>query len=177
MNAIAHSVEALYAEDANPIVSLMACEGSEKRLAKALPAIVEKAGMIAMRAGKALYLATGLAASRLRCGHQAWAFITSSCHTLGGAFDLSHAETHTIVLPHAVAYNSRATQPAMARIAKALEAGEAAMGLYDLSGRIGAKRALRDIGMPESGIGAPPKMASLTPIESAAAGFGGDQRD
>jgi maleylacetate reductase len=41
MNAIAHSVEALYAQDANPIVSLMACEGIEA-LAKALPKIVER---------------------------------------------------------------------------------------------------------------------------------------
>ncbi len=28
------------------------------------------------------------------------------CHTLGGTFDLPHAETHTIMLPHALAYNA-----------------------------------------------------------------------
>jgi maleylacetate reductase len=74
------------------------------------------------------------------------------CHTLGGTFDLPHAETHSIVLPHATAYNARAAPEAMARIANALGAGDAAQGLYDLAGRIGAPRALKDIGMPESGI-------------------------
>ena len=29
------------------------------------------------------------------------------CHTLGRSFDLPHAETHAIVLPHAIAYNAR----------------------------------------------------------------------
>ena len=28
------------------------------------------------------------------------------CHTLGGSFNLPHAETHTVVLPHALAYNA-----------------------------------------------------------------------
>ncbi len=42
------------------------------------------------------------------------------CHTLGGSFNLPHAETHTIVLPHAVAYNAPAAEQAMVRLAKAL---------------------------------------------------------
>src|SRR3546814_9038445 len=28
------------------------------------------------------------------------------CHTLGGTFDMPHAQTHTAVLPHAIAYNA-----------------------------------------------------------------------
>jgi maleylacetate reductase len=74
------------------------------------------------------------------------------CHTLGGTFDLPHAETHAIVLPHAVAYNAPAAPLAMARIAGAIGAPDAAQGLYDLAGRLGAKRALRDIGMPAEGV-------------------------
>jgi maleylacetate reductase len=74
------------------------------------------------------------------------------CHTLGGTFDLPHAETHTIVLPHAVAYNAPSAPDAMARIARAIGADDAAEGLYDLARRLDAKLALRDIGMPESGI-------------------------
>jgi len=30
------------------------------------------------------------------------------CHVLGGTFGLPHAETHTVVLPHAAAYNAAA---------------------------------------------------------------------
>ena len=158
MNAIAHSVEALYAQDANPIVSLMACEGVEA-LAKALPIIVEKTDDREAR-WRALY---GAWLSGLCLGAVGMGLHHKLCHTLGGAFDLPHAETHTIILPHAVAYNARATQPAMARIAAALGVGEAAMGLYDLAGRIGAKRALKDIGMPELGVARAAEMALANP--------------
>ena len=27
------------------------------------------------------------------------------CHTLGGTFNLPHADVHTVILPHAIAYN------------------------------------------------------------------------
>jgi alcohol dehydrogenase class IV len=74
------------------------------------------------------------------------------CHTLGGTFDLPHAETHTIVLPHALAYNAPAVPDALARISRAIDAPDASQGLYDLAKRLGAKLALRDVGMPESGI-------------------------
>ena len=40
------------------------------------------------------------------------------CHTLGGTFNLPHAETHTVVLPHAVAYNAEAAPEAMGRICR-----------------------------------------------------------
>jgi alcohol dehydrogenase class IV len=42
----------------------------------------------------------------------------------------------------------------MARIAAALGGGEAAAGLYELAGRLGAPRALRELGMPAAGIAA-----------------------
>jgi alcohol dehydrogenase class IV len=40
----------------------------------------------------------------------------------------------------------------MARLGRALGVGNASRGLYDLAGRLGAPRALREIGMPEDGI-------------------------
>jgi alcohol dehydrogenase class IV len=71
---------------------------------------------------------------------------------IGGSFDLPHAQTHTIILPHATAYNAAAEPEAMARIAAALGTNNAARGLYDLAGSIGAPRALRDLGMAEAAI-------------------------
>jgi len=41
---------------------------------------------------------------------------------------------------------------AMARISRAIGAADASQGLFELAKRLGAKVALRDIGMPESGI-------------------------
>jgi acetyl-CoA acetyltransferase len=42
------------------------------------------------------------------------------CHVLGGAYDLPHAETHTVVLPHAVAFNAPAVPEVMERVVRAL---------------------------------------------------------
>jgi maleylacetate reductase len=101
MNAMAHAVEALYARDRNPVISLMAEEGI-RSLARALPGIANDPQDRTARAD-ALYGAwlcgTCLGAVGMAVHHKL-------CHVLGGAFDLPHAETHTIVLPHAVAYNA-----------------------------------------------------------------------
>jgi len=147
INAIAHAVEALYARDRNPVISLMAEEGI-RALAEALPAIIEQPGDREARS-QALY---GAWLCGVCLGTVGMALHHKLCHTLGGTFDLPHAETHTIILPHALAYNAPAVPDAMARVARAIGAGDAAQGLYDLARRLDAKLALRDIGMPESGI-------------------------
>jgi alcohol dehydrogenase class IV len=69
------------------------------------------------------------------------------CHTLGGTFNLPHAETHTIVLPHVLAYNREAAPDAMKRIARALHADDAARAVFDLARDHGAPTALKDIGL------------------------------
>ena len=56
-------------------------------------------------------------------------------------------------MPHAVAFNEPAMPEISTRIAKALGTEGAATGLYDLIEEIGAKTALKDIGMKEEYIG------------------------
>jgi maleylacetate reductase len=147
INAVAHAVEALYAKDRNPIISLMA-EESIRAFVRSLPGIVVDPSDLSARSD-ALYGAwlagTCLGAVGMSLHHKL-------CHVLGGTFNLPHAETHTILLPHAVAYNSRAEPDAMGRIAKAIGAQDAASGLYAFIARLGAKQSLREIGMPEAGI-------------------------
>jgi maleylacetate reductase len=147
MNAIAHAVEALYAENANPLTSLMAEEGIAA-LARALPRIIVTPSDGAAR-HDALYGAwlcgTCLGAVGMALHHKL-------CHVLGGSFDLPHAETHAIVLPHATAYNAVAAPEAMVRIARALGASDAARALHELARRLGLPKTLAEIGMPESGI-------------------------
>ena len=161
MNAIAHSVEALYAQEANPIISLMA-EESIRVLADALPKIIRDTQNIDAR-GDAQYGAW-LAGGSL--GAVGMALHHKLCHTLGGSFNLPHAETHTIVLPHAVAYNALAAEPAMIRISKALGLGvtlSAARGLFELAKAIDAPLALRDIGMQESDLDRVADIATQNP--------------
>ena len=47
------------------------------------------------------------------------------CHTLGGAFDLSHADVHCVMLPYTAAFNGEAAPEAMRHVAEALGAEEA----------------------------------------------------
>src|SRR5438034_10770826 len=68
------------------------------------------------------------------------------CHVLGG-FGLPHAETHSIVLPHAVRYNRDAAPEAMARISKGIGTFEPATGLFDLESKLGIPMRIADIGL------------------------------
>ncbi|HEY7759417.1 MAG TPA: maleylacetate reductase [Burkholderiales bacterium] len=158
MNGIAHCVEALYAQDANPVTSLMAEEGI-RALAQSLPTVVREPQNLEAR-GEALYGAWLAGAS---LGAVGMALHHKLCHTLGGTFNLPHAETHTIVLPHATRYNAQAAPEAMARIARALGASDPARGLYDLARTIGAPLALKDIGMPADGLDRAAELAVTNP--------------
>ncbi|MEX0637767.1 MAG: maleylacetate reductase [Burkholderiales bacterium] len=162
MNAIAHCVEALYAKEANPIVSLMAEEGI-RALAASLPRIVRNPKDMEAR-GEALYGAW-LAGMSLNTGI---ALHHKLCHTLGGTWNLPHAETHSIILPHAVHYNRDAAPEAMARIARALGAEDAAQGLYDLEVRLGLKMRLADLGVPESDLERAARIALEMPYPNPA---------
>ncbi|MEM8824718.1 MAG: iron-containing alcohol dehydrogenase, partial [Pseudomonadota bacterium] len=72
------------------------------------------------------------------------------CHTLGGSFDLPHAPTHAIVLPHAVAYNEAAVPDQLAPLAQLLDAAKAGRGLHGLAQNLGAPLALKDLGLAEA---------------------------
>ena len=85
------------------------------------------------------------------------------CHTLGGSFDLPHAQTHTVVLPHAVAYNAEAAPQAMERIARALGTDNAAQGLFDLAKSLGVPTSLAEIGMKEGDIARATQIACASP--------------
>lgn len=142
INAIAHAAEGLYAVDRNPIMDLMAEEGVAA-LGRALPRIVARGSDIEARSD-ALY---GAWLCGTVLGHVGMALHHKLCHTLGGSFNLPHAETHTIVLPHALAYNSLDAPQAMARIARALGSASAPQAVYDLAKHNGAPVALRDLGL------------------------------
>jgi maleylacetate reductase len=147
LNAIAHAAEGLYAPDRNPIMALLA-EEAIRALAAGLPRVV-RAPRDREARDECLY---GAWLCGTVLGHLSMGLHHKLCHTLGGSFDLPHAETHTAVLPHALAYNREAAPQAMAAIARALGAGDAAQGAYDLAVALGAPVALRDLGMPEAGI-------------------------
>jgi maleylacetate reductase len=157
MNAIAHAVEGLYAPDATPIVSLMAEEGA-RCLAGALPAVVANGSDIEART-EAQYGAwlcgAVLGATTMSLHHKL-------CHALGGTLGLPHAATHTVVLPHVLAFNAPAAPPAVAALVRALGSDPAGQ-LWELAGRLGAPRSLRELGMPEQEIGRIAELVMTSP--------------
>ena len=156
MNAIAHCAEALYAHDGNPIVSLTAEEGI-RALATALPLVVQAPRDLEARTS-ALYGAwlAGLTIATTGNGlHH------KLCHVLGG-FGLPHAETHSIVLPHALHYNSVA-QEAMRRMARALGVEDVPASIWELERRMGLAMKLADIGMKQEDLERAARIAVQAP--------------
>jgi maleylacetate reductase len=148
LNAIAHAAEALYAHDGNPVIALMAEEGI-RASASALAPLQANARDLHARSD-ALYGAW-LCGSVL--GAVSMGLHHKLCHTLGGGFNLPHADVHTVILPHALAYNAAQAPQAMARIAHALGSHtSAAQAVFDLATRHGAPTSLRAIGMPADGL-------------------------
>tara|TARA_R110000772_G_scaffold26400_4_gene68117 strand:- start:3077 stop:4138 length:1062 start_codon:yes stop_codon:yes gene_type:complete len=146
INAIAHCVEALYAENRNPVISIMSEEGI-KALAESLPIVVKQPDNMEARS-KALYGAW-LAGTAL--GTVGMSIHHKLCHTLGGTFNLPHAEVHSVIIPHATKYNQDHAPEAMAAIARALNTtpDNAAGALFDLLAKVGAPTTLEAIGMKE----------------------------
>ncbi len=145
INAIAHAAEALYARDGNPIMSSLAEEGI-RALGIGLPRIFRSAEDREARA-QALY---GAWLCGTVLGHVGMSLHHKLCHTLGGTFNLPHAQTHTVLLAHVLAFNRDHAQGAMARIGRALASTDAPQAVYDLARVNGAPVSLRSIGLAEA---------------------------
>ena len=89
MNAITHCVEALYAKDANPIVSLVAEEGI-RALAASLPVVVKEPANLEGRT-QALY---GAWWAEFRWGRREWRR-TTSCATRWAGRSTCRTRRHT----------------------------------------------------------------------------------
>jgi maleylacetate reductase len=158
MNALAHAAEGLYARDANPITSLIA-EEAIAAIGRGLPGVFSDGQDIEARS----HLLYGAWLAGTVLGTVGMALHHKLCHTLGGSFNLPHAATHTIVLPHALAYNEAAAPDAMRRIARALGSESAPRAVYDLARRHGAPLALRDLGMTLADVDKAADIASANP--------------
>lgn len=142
MNAIAHAVEGLYARDRNPISSLMALEGI-RALASALPKLTGGAAQD-RDWGEALY---GAWLCGTVLGQVGMALHHKLCHALGGGFNLPHAETHAVILPHAIAYTESAVPDLLHPVAAIFGTATAHEGLSNFARQIGAPTSLSALGL------------------------------
>ncbi|CAB3863452.1 Maleylacetate reductase [Achromobacter animicus] len=145
MNAVAHAAEGLYAQHSNPVISMMAEQGIEA-IARAIPALYRDP----LDVGARSFAQYGAWLCGTVLGNVGMALHHKLCHVLGGSFNLPHAEVHSVVLPHALAFNSNAAPSSMEQIADSLGVSYAPAGMFDLATRHGAPSGLKDIGMRES---------------------------
>ena len=147
VNAMAHSVEALYAQNRNPVLSMFAEQGI-REMANGLPAICAGTADDDARAhamNGAFMCGLALATATMGIHHKL-------CHVVGGTFRMPHAETHTVILPHATHYNRDAAPEAMSAIARALASDTAGGGLFDFATGIGAPTSLKALGFEEKNL-------------------------
>ncbi|GKT41350.1 maleylacetate reductase [Colletotrichum spaethianum] len=165
INAMAHSFEALYSRQASPLTDHFALE-SIKALSSALPVIVSSPSSVEARTS-ALYGAflAGLMATATGIALQ-----HKLAHAAGGSLNLPHAETHSIFLPHSIAYNAPSfSEDVRTRLCSALaQSTENSVegivaGLNELLRLLEIPRGLKDIGMQETDIDRVTNVASDTP--------------
>src|SRR5215469_6354188 len=147
LNALAHSVDAMWAPKADPINAALAAEGI-RSLAAGLPKVVTDPADLNGRemALYASYLSAVAFASAGSGLHH------KICHVLGGAYNLPHAQTHAVVLPYVLAFNAPAAPQAEQRIAAAFGTAHGIDGLQALRTELDAPHALRDYGFAEDQI-------------------------
>lgn len=160
LNALAHAIDGMWAPRAEPINAALGAEGI-RGLARGLPLVVADPRGLAGRE-QTLYGAylCGVAFASAGSGlHH------KICHTLGGTFEMPHAETHAVVLPHVLALNAPYAPEAARRIADAFGAGSAEEGLARLRAALSAPTALRDFGLREADV--PVAAAAILPLVPA----------
>lgn len=158
LNAMAHAAEALYAQNRNPVSTLMAVEGI-RAFAEAVPGVVRNTDDLDGR-GETLY---GAWLCGTVLGQVGMALHHKLCHTLGGSFDLPHAETHAVILPHAIAFNARAVSELLAPICTILGEDNAGLALHKFANDLNAPMSLKSIGLEQADIDRAADLATTKP--------------
>ncbi|WP_235905921.1 maleylacetate reductase [Pseudooceanicola pacificus] len=157
LNAISHGIEALYAEDRNPILSQMAVEAM-RVFKRSLHRVTEDPQDRAARTD-VLY---GAWLCSTALGYVSMALHHKLAHVIGGSFGMPHAETHAILLPHTTGFNAAATQDLLAPVAE-IFGGSVGGGLWDFAKGAGAPLRLRDLGLSEADMDRAAEIATRAP--------------
>ncbi|WP_265444065.1 maleylacetate reductase [Flexivirga meconopsidis] len=145
-NAIAHAVEASYAPDGNRFIDLLADEGVRSLLSGMPKIVADPADSVAR--SDALYGAWMCGAT---LGETTMGLHHALCHRLGGALNLPHADTHTVLLPYVLAFNAEAADRIAGVIAAALDTRDPApVALQDAARAWGAPTSLAELGVSQA---------------------------
>ncbi|MBO0853170.1 MAG: maleylacetate reductase [Nocardia sp.] len=146
LNALAHSVEALWAPNATILSDAYATE-SAAALVDGLPAVLDDLADIDARARvqQGAWLAgMCLAHARMGLHHQL-------AHVLGGIYDLPHAELHAMLLAHVMRFDLPSVPKVLRRLARVM-GGDPATVVADLAAAYDGPTRLRELGVPRAGL-------------------------
>ena len=158
LNAMAHAAEALYAKDRSLKFTELAIEGLQ-HFVTSLPIVLTDPGDLAARENTL----RGAWACGTVLGNVGMALHHKLCHTLGGSFDLPHAQTHAVILPHAIAYNAHAVADLLEPIVVMLDGRDAGQAIWDFAKSLDAPLSLRELGMKESDLENAAEIAANNP--------------
>jgi maleylacetate reductase len=139
MNALAHCVEAFWAEGRTPVTLALASEAM-RRFRKNLPCVVADGSN--ERARAECLIGAWLAGTVLAGGT---ALHHKLAHVLGG-LGLPHAETHAIILPHVMRFNLAAAPQARTRLAESLGSEDPAQAVAAMRRQFPIPQRLREVG-------------------------------
>ena len=158
LNAMAHAAEALYARDKSEDSSQLAIDGLTS-FVKSLPKVMlDPEDLAASEETQRGAWACGAVLGRV-----GMALHHKLCHTLGGSFELPHAETHAIILPHAIHYNAQAVPGLLAPVTDLLDGSSPGMALWQFAKSMGAPLALRDLGLQAQDLDRVAEIATRNP--------------
>jgi alcohol dehydrogenase class IV len=147
MNALAHCLEALWLPTTSPMTAALA-ELGVRRLISGLPWVVADTDDIHAH-GETL---VGACLAGLSFAQAGSGIHHRTCHVLGGGWNLPHAETHAVVLPHSTALAASRSEEVRQRLSDALGASDPALRVFSLLDQLELPRSLAAIGLPESAL-------------------------
>lgn len=164
INALAHCVEALYSITRNPLSTATALSGIDI-ITRSLPRCYAHGSDQLARAE----MLSGAHLAGVALAHVVMALHHGICHVLGGTAGVPHGIANSIMLPHAIRFNSDTEAPVLAQAAEAMGiarggrddeemAEQAARRVYSLVGQMHLPQRLRDVGVTEAAL---PELAQL----------------
>ena len=158
LNAMAHAIEALYAKDRTDKTTELAVSGL-KSFQSALPLVLEDPRNLSAREETL----RGAWACGTVLGLVGMALHHKLCHTLGGSFNLPHAQTHAIILPHATAFNAKAAHNNLHPITEIFGGTQPGQALWDFAKKLGAPLSLQKLGLRETDLDKAAEIATQNP--------------
>jgi maleylacetate reductase len=147
MNALAHCAEAYYHPDAAPRAPRHADTGATA-IGHALPIVVERPRGIYGRSR----LLEGAHRAALALAESGVCLAHAIAQAIGGRYGVPQGSANAVCLPVALRFNAEAVPEAVERLAIALGTEDAPTRIEELAALGGFAR-LRDLGVPEAGLG------------------------